>query len=114
MVRTVSMKSSSSDRLFNILNTGLLVFTTLIILYPLIYIVSSSFSSGSAIISGRVWLLPVEPSIEGYRKVFEYGPVWRGYVNTILYTVFGTLVSVALTIMAAYPLSRKDFHGKNI
>lgn len=85
-----------------------------IILYPLIYILSSSFSSGQAVSSGRVLLWPVDFSLTGYKIIFSYKLVWTGYKNTIYYTVVATILNLVLTTCAAYPLSRKDFIGKNI
>lgn len=64
--------------------------------------------------TGKVKLLPVEPSLEGYKTVFAYEPIWTGYRNSLLYMAVGTLISVVLTIMAAYPLSRKDLRGRRI
>ena len=84
------------------------------VLYPLIYVVSSSFSSGQAVSSGKVLLWPVEPSITGYKIIFSYKLVWIGYFNTILITVTATAINMVLTICTAYPLSRRDFIGKNI
>lgn len=85
-----------------------------IILYPLIYILSSSFSSGRAVSSGQVLLWPVEFSTTGYEIIFSYKLVWTGYKNTIYYTVVATALNLVLTTCAAYPLSRRDFIGKNI
>ncbi len=86
----------------------------LIVLYPLIYIVSCSFSSGNALVSGKVKFLPVEPTLQSYKAVFEYSAIWVGYKNSIIYTVLGTLLSVALTLLAAYPLSREDLRGGKV
>lgn len=83
------------------------------ILYPLIYILSSSFSSGAAVSSGRVLFLPVDFSTKGYEIIFGYKLVWTGYKNTIIYTVVATMLNLILTTCAAYPLSRKDFIGRN-
>ena len=105
---------SRQDRVFNIVNTIFLSACLLAVLYPLLYVVSNSFSSPEAVISGRVWLWPVRPSLEGYSLVFESGDIWRGYGNTLFYTFFGTLINVVLTVMIAYPLSRKDFAGRNV
>jgi multiple sugar transport system permease protein/putative aldouronate transport system permease protein len=82
--------------------------------YPLIYILSASFSSGSAVTMGKVWLLPVEFSIEGYQKVFSYEKVFTGYKNTLFYTIVGTLVNVGMSLICAYPLSRKGLPHKGI
>ena len=84
-----------------------------IVLYPLVYIVSSSFSSGQAVSSGKVLLWPVEFSTTGYEIIFSYKLVWSGYWNTIVITVVATAINLVLTIMAAYPLSRRDFYGRN-
>jgi multiple sugar transport system permease protein/putative aldouronate transport system permease protein len=85
----------------------------LIVAYPLLYIISASFSSTSAVISGRVWLWPVEPSLDGYNAVFSNRYILSGYANTILYTTSGTLVNLIVTTLAAYPLSRKDLKSRN-
>ena len=100
------------DRILSAVVNTVMVILLIIVLYPLIYVLSSSFSSGNAVSSGKVLLWPVEPSILGYRIVFSYRTVWTGYMNTIIYTVVGTAISIVLTVMAAYPLSRKGFQGR--
>ena len=102
------------DQLFKIINATLLTLFLFIELYPLIYIVSCSFSSGDALISGRVCLLPVQFTLDGYKAVFEYKSLWMGFGNSILYTLSGTLIGVTLTLLAAYPLSRDDLYGRKI
>ncbi|MDR0453162.1 MAG: carbohydrate ABC transporter permease [Treponema sp.] len=77
------------------------------VLYPVIFIVSASFSSGRAISTGQVRLLPVEPGIEGYRAVFKDRRIPMGYRNTVFYTVIGTFINVTMTLICAYPLARK-------
>lgn len=64
--------------------------------------------------AGRVKFLPVEFTLDSYAAVFKYNSIWTGYANSILYTVVGTLISIVLTLFAAYPLSRDDFQGKQI
>ncbi len=91
---------------------AIMILLLIIIIYPLIYVVSSSFSSGNAVSSGKVLLFPVEPTLTGYKLVFSYKRVWTGYLNTIIYTFVGTVLNLCLTTMAAYPLSRKNFQGK--
>ena len=102
-----------SDRIMQAIVYALMLLLILIILYPLIYVVSSSFSSGEAVSTGKVLLWPVEFSLQGYKAVFAYQQVWVGYRNAIFYTVVGTLLNLTLTIMAAYPLSRKNFQFRN-
>ena len=109
-----SLKVSRGDRLFVTVNTSLLAVVLVLVLYPLVFVISSSFSSTDAVIAGRVWLLPVEPSLQGYRAVFEYKQIWSGYYNSAFYMIFGTIINVFMTVLAAYPLSRKDFFGRNV
>lgn len=109
-----TIKESSKDRLFTVVNYVILSIFLIIVLYPLLYIVSASFSSSEALVSGRVWLWPVEPTLEGYKAVFGHKKITAGFYNSFVYTLFGTIISVILTILAAYPLSRKDLAGKNI
>ena len=61
-----------------------------------------------------MWLLPVDPTLAGYRRVFEYPQITLGYQNSAIYTLFGRLVNVSLTILMAYPLSRRDFYGRRL
>ena len=82
--------------------------------YPLIYVLSSSFSSGQAVSSGKVLLWPVDFSVMGYKIIFSYKLVWVGYFNTIVITLTATAINMLLTICAAYPLSRRDFKGRNL
>ncbi len=110
--RTGTRKLRGSDRTFNIVLTILVGLVMVIVLYPMIYVVSSSFSSNEAVSSGRVFLWPVELSLEGYKLIFSDKSVWTGYGNSILYAVVSTFTGVAMTVMIAYPLSRKEFQGK--
>lgn len=105
---------SPGDRVFITINYLFLSLFFIIVLYPLIYILSSSFSSTDAVISGRVWLLPVEPTLLGYKAVFKNPQVMTGYANSGFYTIFGTMINVVMTVLAAYPLSRKDFYGRGM
>ncbi|MGE7823705.1 carbohydrate ABC transporter permease [Paenibacillus sp. NPDC093718] len=108
------VKESAGDRLFDIINYILLAIVLTIVLYPLIFVAVASISNPAAVVKGEVWLLPKEINFTGYEKVFANKEILNGYMNTILYTVVGTIVNVGMTILAAYPLSRKDFRGRNI
>jgi putative aldouronate transport system permease protein len=108
-----TIKDSTGDKIFLFAIYVVLSILLIVVLYPLIYIISSSFSSPSAVTSGRVWLLPVEFSLKGYNLLFRSPDVMTGYANSLFYTSMGTLISVTLTIMIAYPLSRKSFFGRN-
>lgn len=110
--RSVRIKESPGDRIFLSVTYILLILVLIAVLYPLIYIVSSSLSSPSAVSAGKVWLWPVDVSLAGYEAVFRNGQVLTGYANSLFYTVAGTFISVSLTIMVAYPLSKKSFFGR--
>ena len=108
------LKKSHSDRVFDIVNTALLAIALLIVLYPLYFITIASFSDPNAIYQGKVYLLPKGITFDGYKKIFESRGIWDGYLNSVIYTVLGTGISVVMTIMTAYPLSRKDFLGRGL
>lgn len=109
-----TIRDSVGDKLFLISIYVILSLLLVVVLYPLIYIFSSSFSSPSAVTSGRVWLWPVEFSFKGYATLIENPKIVTGYANSLFYTAAGTIISVALTIMIAYPLSRKTLFGRNM
>lgn len=101
------------DTLFMTAIYFVLAIVFLIMLYPLVYVVSASLSSPLALVNGDVWLLPIEPSLDAYIHVFQNASIWIGYRNTVFYTVVGTTINLILTILAAYPLSRKDLKGRS-
>ena len=101
-----------SDRAFDILLTVMTSVFLVIVLYPLIYVVSSSFSSGNAVADGRVILWPVEFSVKGYELVFNNKKVWRGPANTLFYVAGTTTVNLVSTTLVAYVLSRKTYQGR--
>lgn len=106
------IRESRTDRIFNFINYTILTIFLVSVLYPLIYIVSASLSDGAAVIAGKVVLWPVDFSLAAYSKIFAYDRIWTGYANSLFYAVVGTLVNVGMTLIAAYPLSRKDFYGR--
>lgn len=108
-----NIREASNDRWFNVINYTVLTLFLIIVMYPLVFIVSASFSSPEAVISGKVWLWPVQPTLDGYAAVFKHKLIWSSFRNSVIYTVLGTAINVALTIMAAYPLARRDLFGKN-
>ena len=102
----------ASDRVFNLINTTLLTVVFCFVAYPFIYVLSASFSDPNALLSGRVWLFPIKPSLGGYTAVFRSSRVWLGYGNSFYYMTVGTAVNVAITLIAAYPLSRRGFKAR--
>lgn len=106
------VKESPVDRVF-LVGVYLLLFTFLaVVLLPLLNIVASSFSTPLAVSSGQVFLWPVDFTLLGYQAVLDTPQVLTGFANSLFYTVAGTIISVALTIAVAYPLSRKDLFGR--
>jgi len=119
--RGISMSSAnarrsgamSDERIFDGIVNVVAGFILLLVLYPLLFVLSASFSDPKMVMNGEMWLWPVGFTLEAYQEILNYGMVWVGYKNTILYTVFGTVVNIALTTLAAYPLSRRDLPGRN-
>jgi putative aldouronate transport system permease protein len=93
-------------------NYLLLGFLSLLALYPFWYVLVSAFSSSRAITAGEVSLWPVEFNIEAFVRLFEDGQLPAAMWNTIVVTAIGTLLNMILTILAAYPLSRKRLAGR--
>ena len=98
--------------LFQILNTTFLALLALSCLYPFIYVLSASFSSADSINTGKVWFWPVEATLESYAKVFERKELLLAYGNTFYYTIVGTSINLLLTLLGAYPLSKKRLAGR--
>jgi putative aldouronate transport system permease protein len=114
MTSQTRIKESMSDRIFLGFIYFVLVVILVIVSYPLLNVVSSSFSASSAVIAGRVSVFPVEPTLIAYKTIFASSKLLMGYLNSIIYTVGGVLVQVSLTVMIAYPLARKQLYGRGI
>ena len=107
-----SNKLLSSDSLFDIFNYALLGIAAFLVLYPLYFIVIASVSDPNAINTGRVLFWPVGFNTTGYEKIFADASIWNAYKNTIIYTVVGTAINIVMTMLFAYPLSRKEFFAR--
>jgi multiple sugar transport system permease protein/putative aldouronate transport system permease protein len=101
-----------SDKMFDFIVTTIITIFLIIVLYPIIYTLSSSFSSGEAVSAGRVILWPVDVSLKGYQIVLNNKNVWLGYANAFFYTITKTILSMIYTTLVAYVLSRKNFQGR--
>jgi multiple sugar transport system permease protein/putative aldouronate transport system permease protein len=86
----------------------------LITAYPLVLVLSSSFSDRMAVLTGKVVLWPVDFSLEGYKAVFKYPDILIGYRNTVFYTAAGTFINIFVTMIASYPLARPGWYGKKV
>ncbi|MDQ0877568.1 putative aldouronate transport system permease protein [Paenibacillus sp. V4I3] len=107
-------KRKSDEKIFDAVVSALAVLIVAVVLYPLIFIVSASFSDPALVLNGEVVLLPKQITLEAYRNVFQNDQIWNGYGNTVLYTAVGTVINLIMTTLAAYPLSRPDLPGRGI
>jgi len=107
------IKLTKGDLAFEIVNTLFMLLVILVIAWPLWFVVIASFSESNAVIDGKVWLWPVKPHLEAYRRVFQNSRLLTGYRNTIIYTLVATVLNIIVTVCLAYPLSRRDFKGRN-
>ena len=105
--------NSLSDRIFGGVVILLSILCFLIILYPLWFVVIASISNSDLVNQGKVTFLPVDIRFYGYQQVFTDHRIWNGYMNTIIYVVAGTALNLAVTMPAAYALSRPDFRARN-
>ena len=92
----------------------IMILMSIIFLYPVVYAIANSFSGADAVLRREVWLWPVDFTLQSYKLVMEHQYVLPAYWNTILYTVLGTAYSLALTVLGAYPLSRRYLPFRNL
>ena len=111
MKKRSAIRKPLIDRTFLWINRLLLLLFFLIVLYPLLFVLSTSVSDPDAVATGKMVLWPVGFTLEGYQYILRYQDVWVGYANTIFYTFFGTLLNLAVTLPCAYALSRRDLRG---
>ena len=102
----------NEDRLYYAFCYTVVTFLTLIVLYPIIYIISASFSNPDVVVHGGVWLWPKDIDLTAYKFVLEQPRIALGYKNTIFYTLVGTVINLVVTIACAYPLARKNLRGR--
>lgn len=107
MVIPPRMKESKSYKVFTVFNAVLMLLISAITFYPFLYLVAQSFSSESAIYLGQVTVFPVGFNVQTYVSVVTKGNFVKYYGNTVTYAVIGTFLSVLLSAMLAYPLSKK-------
>ncbi|MBE7087239.1 MAG: carbohydrate ABC transporter permease [Clostridiales bacterium] len=112
IVKKQKIQKSKSDTIFDTVNYVVLSLMLIIFLYPLIYVVSASFSKPSDVITGAMWLFPTSISLDGYARILSYAPLWQGFLNTIYVVVVGTIISLVITLLAGYVLSRDDFKAR--
>jgi len=105
-------KLSRADFIYYFIAYTVVSILVILVFYPMAFIVSASFSTAAEVTAGKVWFFPVKPTLFNYRMVLQYQSVYIGYRNTLFYTFFGTLINVVMTLLCAYPLSRKGLFGR--
>lgn len=108
----MSIKRTTGEKVFEVFNIIFMLIMMFITLYPLWYVFIASFSNPVAVSRGIVVFLPSGFELASYKKVITTPNIWPAYGNTVFYSVFGTLVSMALTTLGAYPLSRRRLKGR--
>lgn len=103
---------SLQEKIFDVLVYGMAVLLILLIIYPLWFVIITSFSNPQDVATGAVWFWPKSWSLEGYKTLFAQTLIWRSYFNTILYTVAGTAFGLLVNIPVGYALSRRDLFGR--
>lgn len=99
---------------FTVLNYAFFTLVALLCLLPYLHIIAKSFSSNTAVVSGKVAFWPVDFGLEVYKYVFQDSLFWSAFGNSVFVTVVGTLLSMVVTVFAAYPLSKPDFRGRRV
>ena len=112
--KAMRINDTRGDKIFGIVNGIFVAFITIITLYPMIYVVSASFSSPASVTSGRMWLWPVDITFEGYARIMKNTEIINGYKNTIIYTLIQIAISLCTTLPAAYSLTVKQLPGRRI
>lgn len=110
----VRYRRSAVERLAEFAIIVVLTAAALVTIFPLVYVFNNSISGSAEILGGTVWLWPRNVTWSGYRTVVQSTEVWRSYYNTLWYTGVGTALNVSITLMVAYPLSRRAFHGRSL
>lgn len=108
------MRRSRDDVIFDALNLTLITLFFVIVCYPVYFVLIASISRPSAVATGQIFLWPKGLNVGGYKAVFGYAQIWLGYRNTVFYTLAGTLLSIFITLPAAFALSRKDLAGRGL
>jgi putative aldouronate transport system permease protein len=108
------MRKSTGRYVFEICNYSFMVFVSMVMLYPFLFVLAASLSSSSEVARGMVGILPRGFNTRAYEAVFKYPHIWSGYRNTLLYTGAGTAINLFMTVAGAYPLSRKQFFGRGV
>ncbi|MBR4864066.1 MAG: carbohydrate ABC transporter permease [Oscillospiraceae bacterium] len=119
-IKNIKINESAGDKILNTITNIILVLLILIVGYPILYVISCSFTKTDALSAGMVVLWPVDVngnfaiSLEAYEFVLQYKAVWTGFRMSVFYTVCDVFLQMTMTILVAYPLSRRSFQGRSI
>ncbi len=108
------IKPTPADRAFRYVSLLFLLIVMALLTYPLIFVINASFTDPLQLYSSPLLLYPKGFNLGSYRITFANSDIWIGYRNSLIYTFLGTIVNIVMTILGAYPLSRKDFVGRNV
>ncbi|MBC8544222.1 carbohydrate ABC transporter permease [Bianquea renquensis] len=111
-IKRRKQRDIAKDRVLYAFNYLFLLLIFIIVGYPLLIVVSNSLSSPEAVTGGKVWLLPVDFSLEGYQAVFQDKSIVSGFRNSFFYMIVGTAINMVVTTLCAYPLSIKTLPGR--
>ncbi len=103
-----------SDRTSDIILVVLCLIIMLVVAYPLYYVLIASVSNPYDVYAGKTFLLPSQFTMDGYKAVFSDNSILVGYANSLKYTLIGTIFSVAMLYLTAYPLSVKELPGRKV
>lgn len=106
------MKESVEYKIFKVFNVIVLLLIIFCTLYPFINVIAQSFSDETSINAGQVTLYPQGFNIDTYKTVISDKMFWINYKNTVVYTIVGTTISMILTTMFAYALSKRRLKGR--
>ena len=111
MKKNMRVKESLFDSIFETIVHIIIILCVLICAYPIYLVIINSFSDPNLVAQGKVFLVPLGPTLDAYKMVFKNDEIMTGYWNTLCYTVVGVGLNMLLTIPAAYALSKKDLMG---
>lgn len=111
MKKNMKVRESLFDSIFETIVHIIIILCVLICAYPIYLVIINSFSDPNLVAQGKVFLVPLGPTLDAYKMVFKNDEIMTGYWNTLCYTVVGVGLNMLLTIPAAYALSKKDLMG---
>lgn len=112
--KRTTIKESTGDRVFNAILVIVLIIVNIVMLYPFIYVISTSISAPGEVMAGNVWLWPIGFDMTAINQILKYPNFLSSYGNTILYSICATIVTILITSITAYPLSRPEFKMRGV